>query len=295
MFNTNRLLPLKPWRALLGSLVLVSLVGCSSFGLSIANLPAKLFKGKIHHDLVFDEQTELTLDVYQPRQARTEQPLPVIVFYYGGRWSYGSKDEYTFVATALAAKGFVVVVPDYRKYPKVRFPDFVTDSAKALRWVYNTIDQYHGNKQQLFIAGHSAGAHIGALLITDQSYLREQKLSTDIVTGFAGLAGPYAFTPTDPDLVDMFGPESTYPRMQVPTFVDGQQPPMLLMAGDDDTTVKMINIERLVAAIDEQGGQVQIKTYPGVDHIEMVGAFSKFWRGKAPVLEDTTDFFNSLL
>ena len=150
-----------------------------------------------------------------------EKQLDVVVFFYGGRWTYGAKEDYRFVAATFVKEGFVVVIPDYRKYPQVRFPVFVEDGAKALAWVSDHIVEWHGNPARIHVVGHSAGAHIGTLLTADARYLAEEGKDRSLtIHDFAGLAGPYAFTPDEPDLEDMFGPPQNYPIMQVTTFID---------------------------------------------------------------------------
>lgn len=278
-------------RLCLFTLFMLTLCGCSSLSLQIANIPANFFDGEVHEDIVFDPQHGLKLDVYVPKRAVTE-PLPVVVFFYGGRWSYGEKHQYQFVATALADKGFVVVVPDYRKYPEVKFPGFVNDGAAAVQWTHENIASYNGQGSTLFISGHSAGAHIGALLVSDRAYLAGAGDTYGSIKGFAGLAGPYSFTPMKDDLVDIFGPESRYPQMQVPTFITGKEPPMLLLTGADDTTVKAVNGKRLTQAILAKGGVVEAQVYEGIDHTDIIGVFSTFLESKASVVDDVTAFFH---
>jgi acetyl esterase/lipase len=219
----------------------------------------------------------------------------VVVFFHGGRWTNGSKDSYLFIGDAFAKRGYVAVVPDYRKYPAVRFPAFVEDGAKALAWVYDHISDYGGDPHRIFVAGHSAGAYIGALLTADPAYLaHEGKDRSAVVHGFAGLAGPYSFTPDEPDLEDMFGPPDHYPAMQVTRFIDGSQPPMLLLHGDTDIAVKRYNLDRLEARIREKGGSVKSIIYPGVDHIWILGALSWVNFRGPPVLDNMLAYFASI-
>jgi acetyl esterase/lipase len=184
------------------------------------------------------------------------------------------------------------VIPDYRKYPAVRFPAFVEDGAKAVAWTYKNIASRGGDPKRLYLAGHSAGAHIGTLIASDPRYLQAENLDTGIIKAFAGLAGPYDFTPDEPDLIAIFGPSERYPQMRVTSFITGHEPPMLLLQGQNDTTVKIRNLKRLEARIREKGGRVETKIYPGVDHIQIVGSFAWFWHGRAPVAQDIAAFFN---
>ena len=273
--------------------LLLTLSGCSQAAFTAANLPTHLVEMVVEHDRTYGSESLQKLDIYVPAGDK-ERPFEVIVFFHGGRWTYGSKEDYRFVAATFAKERFIVVIPDYRKYPQVRFPVFVEDGAKALAWVSDHIAEFQGDPTKIHIVGHSAGAHIGALLAADSHYLVDEGKSRSLVIhDFAGLAGPYAFTPDEPDLIDMFGPASNYPNMQVPTFIDGTQPPMLLLYGNNDTAVKPANLERLEQRITQRGGCVRSRIYPGVDHMELVGALS-WWNVKnVPVVHDIMTFFAS--
>jgi acetyl esterase/lipase len=262
-------------------------------GFEVLNLPVSFGDETIISDIAYGAESEQKLDIYLPNDAGPTQH-DVVVFFYGGRWTNGAKEDYRFVGMALAEQGFVVVIPNYRKYPQVHFPVFVQDGAKALAWVYDNINDYHGAQGRINVAGHSAGALIGALLAADERYLSgEHKNRTDIIHSFVGLAGPYDFTPDEPDLKDMFGPPENYPQMQATTFIDGKQPPMLLLYGAKDTTVKPYNLENLLQRIKDKGGYVRSIIYPDIDHIDIIVALSWLGSSHAPVIEDMVEFFNS--
>jgi len=272
--------------------LLLFVVACTSTGFAVVNLPTQFDDLHVVHDVTYGPESGQKLDIYRPNETDTK-PHDVIVFFYGGRWTYGTKEDYRFVGAALSQRGFIVVIPDYRKYPQVRFPVFVEDGAKALGWVYDNISTYGGDPKRIHVAGHSAGAHIGALLTADAQYLKaEGKNRSHIIHDFVGLAGPYAFTPDEPDLEDMFGPPENYPKMQVPTFIDGHQPPMLLLYGDADKDVKPINFEKLRASIKAKGGCVQSIIYPGATHIGLVAGFSWMNPDNVSVIDDMMHFYN---
>jgi acetyl esterase/lipase len=285
---------LKDWRyqiTFLGLLLVTS--ACTRAAFTAANLPT-YFDNVITvvRDKPYGSEPSQKLDIYVPASTK-HTTYDVIVFFYGGRWTYGSKNDYGFVGATFAKRDFIVVIPDYRKYPQVRFPVFVQDGAKALAWVSNHIAEFHGDPERIHVVGHSAGAHIGALLAADPHYLaNEGKDRSSIIYDFAGLAGPYAFTPDEPDLEDMFGPSQNYPNMQVTTFIDGRQPPMLLLYGDEDRAVKYPNLEKLEQRIKQQGGCVRSRIYPGVDHTDLVGALSWLNPQKISLVDDITAFFD---
>ncbi|NCC22670.1 MAG: alpha/beta hydrolase [Alphaproteobacteria bacterium] len=277
-------------RALVPIVVIFLVAGCTRAGLLAANAPGGFDDIRRIADVRFSSDPGLSLDIYVPPRAG-ERELPVVVYFHGGRWTNGDKDMYQFVGAALAGKGYVVVIPDYRTYPHVRFPAFVEDGARAVSWVSGNIAGYGGNPRAIFLMGHSSGAHIASLIATDPSYLKAQGADHGVVRAFAGLAGPYAFTPEADDLKDIFGPPDRYPLMQATNFVSADDPPMLLLRGADDTVVGAFNAERLARALREAGVPVEVRTYEGVNHLEIVGALTWFWRGKAPVLDDVDRFF----
>lgn len=286
---------LKAWRCqtmLLSFLLTTS--ACTQASFTAANLPTHFDNViRVVRDKTYGPEPSQKLDIYIPADAK-DTPFDVIVFFYGGRWTYGAKEDYRFVGATFAKRGFLVVIPDYRKYPQVRFPLIVQDGAKALAWAYDHIAESHGNPARIHVVGHSAGAHIGALLAADRHYLAEEGHDRLLILrDFVGLAGPYAFTPDEPDLEDMFGPPKNYPNMQVTTFIDGTQPPMLLLYGDRDTAVKLANLEKLEQRIKQRGGCVRSHIYPGVDHTDLIGALTWWNLQKVPVADDITRFFDS--
>ncbi len=270
------------------------LVACTKVGLGVANLPNTFSDTETTKNIIYGAEPWQKLDIYVPPHS-SGQSLPVVVFFYGGSWKDGSKDMCPFVGEAFAKQGYITVIADYSKYPQVKFPTFVEDGAKAIAWIYRNIAQYQGDPERLFIAGHSAGAHIGAhigaMVTADKHYLQAEGLTPSIINAFAGLSGPYDFVPYEEDYKDMFGPPENYPNMQVTTFIDGKEPPMLLLWGADDTIVGKSNMDKLIAKINIEQGAVESKVYQGVGHADMVSSLVWFLKSKAPILDDVNDFF----
>jgi acetyl esterase/lipase len=234
------------------------------------------------------------LDIYRPRGGA--ERLPVAVMFYGGTWEEGDRATYRFVGAALAKRGIVTIIPDYRVYPEVRFPDFLRDAAESVRWTRDHVADYGGDPAKIVLIGHSAGAHIAAMLALDPQWLANVGLnSRRDIRGMVGLAGPYDFLPlTDPKLKDIFGPADQRARTQPINFVDGKAAPIFVAAGTDDTTVDPGNTTRLARKIESRGGQVAAVLYPGVDHRTLIGTFSPLLRSRAPALDDTVRFIQDV-
>ncbi|HSZ11474.1 MAG TPA: hypothetical protein VK759_04820, partial [Rhizomicrobium sp.] len=86
---------------------------------------------RVRRDLAYGVEARQKLDLYIPKSLAG--PTPVLLYFYGGSWQAGSKAHYRFLGQAFASRGVIVAVADYRLFPPIHFPDFVTDSALALR------------------------------------------------------------------------------------------------------------------------------------------------------------------
>jgi len=242
----------------------------------------------VKRDVAYGADPRQKLDIYVPDHLSA--PAPVLVFFYGGSWQTGSKDIYKFFGQAFASKGIVTVVADYRLYPQVKFPLFVEDAANAFKFVHDEIPNYGGDPNRLFLAGHSAGAHIAVMLDSNLSYLKAAGADPAWVRGVIGIAGPYDFLPlTDPKLIDLFGGDRVAATQPI-TFIDGKRAPMLLAYGTDDKTVSPKNSTRMAAKLRSFGSEVEVKSYPGVGHIGIILSLAPGFRGNTTLREDITNF-----
>jgi acetyl esterase/lipase len=243
----------------------------------------------VERDITFGNDPRLKLDIYRPANAAG---APVVVFFYGGSWQRGEKSSFGFVGAALARAGIVVVIPDYRIYPPVVYPDFLRDSALAVRWTKENAARFGGDPAKLFLSGHSAGAYNAAMLNLDPRWLAEVSLDPRRdLRGAIGIAGPYDFLPLESaELKIIFGPEDARPATQPITYVDGTAPPMLLLRPAKDSVVDPGNSIRLAARIRSKGGDAAVETYDRVGHITIIGTFSPLLSFLAPVRDDLIRF-----
>jgi acetyl esterase/lipase len=280
--------------ALLSGLSSAALFGCSPAGLlngfsRVAGDSARLAASGVS----FGDDPRLKLDVWVPNR-RDNKPLPVVLFFYGGGWVSGERGEYGFAGRAFAARGFVTVIPDYRLVPQVRFPAFVDDGAKAVRWVHDHVAEFGGDPRRIHLSGHSAGSYIGAMLSLDRHFLSDAGVDPAIVKSAALLSGPYDFYPfTEQRGRDALGAWPRPLETQPIHFVLPDAPPMLLMHGTADTIVRPRNSERLAAALRQAGATADLKLYPGRSHIDTIKSLSPLFRGTTSALADSVAFFNA--
>ena len=279
-------------RCIFAIVVLAALAGCARSTLFAINVLASLDDFTVIEDIAYGKHALNRLDIYLP--ARKQVSRATVVFFYGGCWggyTTINKENYRFVAQALTAHGYTVVIADYRRYPEVRFAQIMADVSQSVTWVKAHIAEYGGDSEKIFLMGHSAGAHLAAMLTFNKDYLSPETYQS--ITGFIGLAGPYDFLPfTEAYQKEVFGPVKNYRASQPVNFVQGTEPPLLLLYGNNDVTVKPMNIESLSRKVRQAEGCVETHLYPGLDHAGLLGALSLPLQNSEPVLSDMIHFLD---
>jgi len=267
------------------------MVFCGCSGTQLLNNLSPKSGYELVSEVPFDAPTGLKLDVYTPRHSGK---APVVVFFFPGRWSMGDKADYRFVAKGLTSRGIVAVLPNYRLYPTVRFPAFVEDAAQSVKWTRDHIAAYGGDPDRIFVMGHSSGAHLAAMLALDEAYLRNVGGDRSWLRGMIGLSGPYDFKPgSAADLSEMFGPPEDFDLAQPIHYVDGSNPPLLLLHGRDDNAVDVQNTISLTEAVERVGGPVQTVLYPKLGHGLMVASLASYYRMRSGPLDMVDEFVHA--
>jgi acetyl esterase/lipase len=232
------------------------------------------------------------LDIYRPATPAPAGGWPVVVFFYGGSWNFGERAEYQFVGEALASRGVLTLVADYRLYPEVRYPGFLDDSAQALAYGLREAGKLGGNPKRVFVMGHSAGAYNAAMLALDERWLQRTGQTPAALAGWVGLAGPYDFLPiSNADAKPVFN-HPDYPAGSQPLeHVHKGAPAAFLGAANDD---KLVNPQRntvgLATKLQSNGVPVIVKLYDGVNHVTLVASMAWSLRWMSPVLDDVSAF-----
>ncbi len=280
-----------PWlKPLAVALAGVLVAGCTQLGFFTANVAAEWSDYSRKTNLAYGPAPAQHLDLYLPAHAKNS---PVVVFFYGGGWNSGDKSSYKFVGAALASAGYIAVLPNYTLYPKARFPRFMQDAARAVAWARDHAAEWGGDPANLYVAGHSAGAHIAIMLALDEEYLKQVGGSTQWLRGAIGLSGPYDFLPfTEPYLNDLFGPESSFASSQPINFIRTDAPRVLLMHGTADRRVSVNNTHSLEKALRAVGAPVTAIYFAGANHGDLAAALSIPARHRLPVLSDMESFIS---
>ncbi len=228
------------------------------------------------------------LDLYLPTGSRANSKA-MVVFGYGGGYKDGNRDEYRFIGQVFASLGLVTVIYDYRLFPEVQFPTYLEDAALAVRWAYDHAGKYGANQNNLILAGHSAGAHIAAMLATNSVHLEAVNLQPRGFKLVLGLSGGYDFWNAQigfisPDIAEVMQgvkPQATQPLEFLTPFV----PPMLLMHPKNDQILPITQARTFEARAKSLGANVTLLEYEG-DHASTVINLSTVLRFRSNQYED---------
>lgn len=241
-------------------------------------------------DVAFGDDPRQRYDVYRPAN-RDGETLPVVIFVYGGNWASGSKTDYSWVGHALAAMGYVCVLPDYRLVPNVRYPAFLEDVGAAVRHLVAHAADYGADPERLALSGHSAGAYNAVMVALDPRYLGPIPVKAVI-----GISGPYDFYPFDVAASrDAFGQWPNPQDTQPVNLVRKLDTHFLLLHSRADTVVYTHNAVNLDAKLRAAGDDCRLKLYDGLSHQDMVAALSIPFRGKGTIFADIKAFLAETL
>lgn len=272
----------------------LSIITVEIFGAAIIN---GLSTNSVYREaagIAYGEHPRQVLDVYAPAGAGSA--APVLLFFYGGGWTEGTRADYEFVASSFTREGYLVVLPDYRLHPEVTFPAFVEDAAAAATWVQEHAADHGGDPETIFLAGHSAGAYLAAHLALWPDKVLEAGGDPAGFAGLIGLAGPYDFLPLDEgSVLEEIFPEATRNESQPIHHVNAASalPPVLLVHGTADERVWPRNSRRLAAALERRDADVTLITYEGIGHVRLAASLAPVLDFLSPARRDVLDWLSA--
>jgi acetyl esterase/lipase len=267
------------------------IAGCRGIVFFAANAPSAFSSVERHLDLPYGSDPRQQLDIIAPRLGEN---LPVVIFWYGGSWVAGRKSEYRFVGDALAKRGIVTVLADYRLYPQVTFPLFDEDGAKAVAWVERHVQGYRGDPAHIVLMGHSAGGHTAAFLAFNHRFLRKFGADPRDIVGLIGLSGTYVLVRVPGVKRAAFPAPYSIEDWQPIKFVDSCAPPTLLLHGLADREVSPQQAIKLGDALEKAHVPVQLHLYAHRGHVDTIASFAPVTRWRTSALKDSVAFIRSV-
>jgi len=271
-----------------------ALSGCSGAQVLDRLVPRSGYRDE--RGVAYGAEPRQRLDIFRPpagmpAPAGRRSP-PIVVFFYGGSWTHGERAEYRFVGEALATQGAIVVIPDYRLSPGVRYPVFLQDCAAAVRWVFDHAAALGGDPSHIVLMGHSAGGYNAAMLALDPRWLGAQGLAPGQLAAWIGMAGAYDFLPIgDPETQVAFGWPDTPADSQPLVHASALAPRTLLLVSEEDRLVDpQRNTRALAQTLHALHVDVTLRQYPRIGHVMLVGSLGTPLRWLAPVRADVLSF-----
>lgn len=227
----------------------------------------KTVKDVAYYDGKDADKAKHKLDLYLPKD---QKDFPVLLFVHGGAWVWGDKWMYAGLGNVFARNGVGFIATSYRLSPGVKHPGHIEDVAKAFAWTHKNIGKYGGKPDRIFVTGHSAGGHLSALLATDESYLKAEKLSFGDIRGCAPLSGVYT-TNALKIFKDVFGTDEEVCRHASPVEnVKGKHPPFLIGYADKDFPACDLMSEELGKKLKECKCDAETCKVKGRDHFSII-------------------------
>ncbi len=236
--------------------------------------------------------------IVSPAAAAPAQGRPMVIFFYGGSWNSGSRADYRFVATALNDLGYVVAIPDYRLTPEVLYPEFLHDSATAVRALIRDAHQFGADPNRIVVAGHSAGAYNAAMIAMDQRWMQDDDRKH--IRGLIGFAAPVNFLPIQiPEVQQTFRwPDTPKDSQPIEHVAPGNPPVLLITARGDRVVDPTRNSQSFADRLVQVGVPVQLEVIDGplglANHANVVATISPTFQFFAPTLTTIRSFVDQV-
>ncbi len=219
-----------------------------------------------------EKDTLRSVDVFWSNDSKDTN---VIVFVHGGGWLSGDKKQYREMAMSLASRGMTVVLVNYRLSPKVKFPVHLEDVCVALAWTINSVSNYNGDPNKIFLMGHSAGGYLITMAVCDDEYINLYDITPRDIAGIITISGVFEIKTqeggaTKKYLGMVFGnDEEIWKEATCQNYINESRndiPPILISWTDEENDLIKNESLNLIEALNTAGLQYQTFVFKGNDH-----------------------------
>jgi acetyl esterase/lipase len=238
-------------------------------------------------NLSYGSHERQKLDLYEPQEPNDAKKA--VVFIHGGGWETGSKNLHRFIGRSWAQRDCVVAIPNYRLAPDFNYPDQMEDVSGSISWLRNNHEGFDG---EIFLAGHSAGAHLASLVGFSREWRGEAGLRSDEIQALVLLAGVYQFYPynrADKRVKRFIGGERLWEEAQPVNHIDNDSPSAFLVHGERDEEVLPEQSVQLSKKLSGLGIKNELVLEEPVGHLELLlmtaNGSEKFWTRLSDFIE----------
>ncbi len=218
-------------------------------------------------DIAYGSEEAQRLDLYLPESGSSDV-LPVLMFIHGGGWRNGYKEWMGLMAPAITCLPAIFVSVGYRLSPEVKFPLPVEDCRNAVKWVYDNIAERGGDRNRLFVGGHSAGGHLAALITLETDSWSGVGLPADVIKGCFPMSGAFDFSDRERESAILRSADDIGPASPM-NHVSGNTVPFFIAIGENDMPDLVRQAPAMADALRAQPGAVEIAEFDGCDHFKI--------------------------
>jgi arylformamidase len=204
----------------------------------------------------------------------TKPHAPILVFIHGGYWVMLSSKEFSFVAKGSVAAGVTVVVVNYALCPKVTIDEIVRQNRAAIAWIYRNAESFGGDRDQIYVSGHSAGGHLTAMVMATD-WEQDYGLPNNLVKGGCAISGlfdlmPFPYTWLQPKLQLTWGEVlRNSPIYHIPEEAGS----LIVTYGGEETSEFERQSQDFLAAWKAKGLKGEYLPQPGKNHFTAIDGF----------------------
>lgn len=227
-----------------------------------------------HLDISYGAHATEKLDIFSPAglDSQAGAGFPVLVFIHGGYWRALDKDDHSFVAPAFTAAGVCVVVPNYALCPAVTIGDITRQMTDALIWTWRNIARFGGDPQRITVAGHSAGGHLVAMLLTQPWSALGDGLPAQLVKNGLSISGLYDLEPLrhTPFLKNVLQLTPEQVQQQSPALLPAPLHARLYSVAGADESAEFLRQNLLIEQVWGKEKVPVCEVLPGLNHFSVL-------------------------
>ena len=215
-------------------------------------------------DLEYGDHSRECLDIFPSAMPNSK----ALVFIHGGYWQQFDKTKFHFVADAFLLRNITTVLINYPLAPAATMDEMVASCHKAMRWLQQNLSAFNGDPKQVYIIGHSAGAHLAAMLVEKESV----KAIQNHIRGICTISGLFDLLPIQLSYINqtLHIDKEMALRNSPIELLPAQDCPILIAAGTAETEEFKDQGRKFYNNWKNKAGSVELIELPGLNHFSIL-------------------------
>jgi arylformamidase len=210
------------------------------------------------------------LDIYPSLQPQSK----TLIFIHGGYWQMLDKSLFHFIASGFHPYGVTTVLLTYPLAPEVPIDQIVFSCRKAIKWLYANVSAFNADPHQMYVAGHSAGGHLAAMLMATDWKVFDPDLPVNLLKGICAVSGLFNLVPIHLSYVNkVLKMDMEIAKCNSPVRLEPLTTcPLILAVGEAETTEFNDQSNELYTCWKNKKPDIQLLQLPGQNHYSIAEA-----------------------